>query len=438
MSYARAPRTCQRCPPKEYARLLARMHANGMVAFAAEEGRATSGLFAVWKKRGVSQRLIGDMRPANVWFDTPPIEYTGGDSITRMFVPADQVLEMSKLDLSDYFYKCRAGRTVGAKFFGLRKIPRAALERAGVHLADACFDAAGCTYPFLEVLPMGWGPSPSIAQLAHECLLYGTAGDGGPRAQELTPLLEPDGRWSSLRVPPTGSRATTHSLVIDDLLLLRTVTRPPANDTTSPGAPPRPVPSDDLIDAIRQRYTAVGIECREAKVHPFASTAEALGYALHDNTWSCTLLRYAELIATVNALVRRGWTRPREVDSLVGRFTNVFLLHRMSLSIFSSAYVFIQRAGDRPARLWPSVAHELLVAADILPLVQADVSRPCAPLLLQTDASPSGSGMVYSSCIPGGVSALENECRRPRPLLRRVPEEDPAVAAAMRTQFDCL
>ena len=272
---------------------------------------------------------------------------------------------------------------------------------------------------------MGWGPSPSIAQLAHECLLYGTAGDGGPRAQELTPLLEPEGRWSSLRVPPTGSRATTHSLVIDDLLLFRTVTQPPANDTTSPGVPPRPVPSDDLIDAIRQRYTAVGLECREAKVHPFASTAEALGYALHDNTWSCTLLRYAELIATVNALVRRGWTRPREVDSLVGRFTNVFLLHRMSLFIFSSAYVFIQRAGDRPARLWPSVAHELLVAADILPLVQADVSRPCAPLLLQTDASPSGSGMVYSSCIPGGVSAVENECRRPRPLLRRVPEEDP-------------
>ena len=41
---------------------------------------------------------------------------------------------------------------------------------------------------------MGWGRSPSIAQLAHECLLYGTAGDGGPRAQVLTSLLEPEGR----------------------------------------------------------------------------------------------------------------------------------------------------------------------------------------------------------------------------------------------------
>ena len=134
--------------------------------------------------------------------------------------------------------------------------------------------------------------------------------------------------------------------------------------------------------------------------------------------------------------MRRGWTRLREIDSLVGRFTNVFLLHRMSLSIFSSAYVYIQRAGDRSARLWPSVAHELRVAADILPLVQANVSRPCVPLLLQTDASLSVSGMMYSSCIPGGVFALE--CRGPRPLLLRVPEEDPAVAAAMRTQFDCL
>ena len=36
----------------------------------------------------------------------------------------------------------------------------------------------------------------------------------------------------------------------------------------------------------------------------------------------------------------------------------------------------------------------------------------------------------------GGASALEEECRRPRPLLRNLPEEDPRVAAALRSRFD--
>ena len=33
----------------------------------------------MWKQREVSQRLIGDMRPANVWFVTPDIEYMPSD-----------------------------------------------------------------------------------------------------------------------------------------------------------------------------------------------------------------------------------------------------------------------------------------------------------------------------------------------------------------------
>ena len=425
------PPSCQRCPGREFARLLARMYANGMVAFAAAPGRSQSGLFAVWKQRGVSQRLIGDMRPANVWFVTPEIEYTGGDALTRMFVRSDELLELGKMDLSDYFYKCSAGEVLGPRFFGLRKLKRSALERAGVQLGDECFDAEGFTHPYLTVLPMGWGPSPAIAQSAHESLLYGAAGLGGARAQKLAPLLEPEGRWSSLRVPPVGSTATVHSLVIDDLLLFRTRSLAP---TPEPAA--EPSPSDALLAVIRERYTEAGLECREKKVQPFAPAAEALGYKLQDNTWSCTLARFEELTNAVDAVLRRGWTYAREIDSLIGRFTNVFLLHRFSLAIFSAAYVYIKRVGARRARLWPSVARELRLAADLLPLVQADVSRPCLPCLIQTDASPSGSGMVYSSDVPGGASALEEECRRPRPLLRNLPEEDPRVAAALRSRFD--
>ena len=60
----------------------------------------------------------------------------------------------------------------------------------------------------------------------------------------------------------------------------------------------------DRLAIIRERYTEAGLECREAKVQPFAPAAEALGYKLQDNTWSCTPARFEELTNAVDAVLR--------------------------------------------------------------------------------------------------------------------------------------
>ena len=72
---------------------------------------------------------------------------------------------------------------------------------------------------------MGFGPSPGIAQGAHEAILYGAAGEGSELAQRLEPVLNPAARWSSEHVPELDSPAarTPHAVVVDDVLLFRQV-----------------------------------------------------------------------------------------------------------------------------------------------------------------------------------------------------------------------
>ena len=85
---------------------------------------------------------------------------------------------------------------------------------------------------------------------------------------------------------------------------------------------------------------------------------------------------------------------------MLGKFTNLFLLHRLSLATFSSVHAFVRKLGARTARLWPSVLRELQRALALLPLIRAELDRAVAPVLLQTDASATGFGVVYIGSAP--------------------------------------
>ena len=128
---------------------------------------------------------------------------------------------------------------------------------------------------------------------------------------------------------------------------------------------------------------------------------------------------------------RRGFARPREVERVLGKFTNLFLLHRLSLAIFSSVYAFVRKLGARTARLWPSVLRELQRALALLPLIRAELDRAVAPVLLQTDASATGFGVVYTHSIP--PADLRREVSRPRGAMSK--GADPwTVARALGTR----
>ena len=143
-----------------------------------------------------------------------------------------------------------------------------------------------------------------------------------------------------------------------------------------------------------QRYADVGLEAKPSKVHAYASTQVLLGYQLDDNELFLQPCRYWDLVRRVDALDRRGYAQPREVESIVSAMTHAMLLHRLSLSVFGAVYAFAQKCGSRTVRVWPSVLTELRRALAILPLVRADLGRPVSELLLQTDACETGGGVV--------------------------------------------
>ena len=464
----RSVRSCHRVQDGSYPTLIARMFSAGMCDFSVGTDHRSLGLFGVWKVVGERMRLIVDARPANIWFRTPPYEFTTGDSLARIQVPPGFELEVAKADLADYFHACRTEAGVRS-FFPLKPLSVESLRALGVHVPGSCTGSGGFTTPRLTTLPMGWGPSPAIAQAGHEAVLYG-------QVSGLPGVLDPVSRFSSQRTPAEGL-SHFHALVIDDLLLFRLVEVPrrrfhPAECGFSPVATTKEnvsapalskeslkdpakkkleknsgvggtdhspagldtegervqtkekgtygrltsVGSQDggaevSLAKVLQRYGDVDLPVKLEKVHDYARSQDILGHTLSQGTLRASGAKYTRIAAEVWALERRGFARPREVERITGRFTHIFLLHRLSLAVFSSVYAFARRLGHVAAPVWRSVLQEFRRALALVPIVRSDLSRPVSPVLLQTDASGDGSAVVYTKAVP--LLALQRECRRP-------------------------
>ena len=413
---ARLSRSCHRISAKEYAKLVARMCSGDMAELWPSPADFICGLFGRWKIHGRTQRLLVDARPPNCMFDNPKYVHTGGDSIARMQVSPGYDLLVAKADLKNFYHSCRAPLPL-RKFFGMRKVKAAHLRAAGLEVLPSQVDKQGFTHPRLSTIPMGWGPAPGVSQGSHECILYGSDGEGSDRAREFVPVLDPAARWSSQSVPEidTAAAASPHALVVDDLVLFKQRKRRSRRKRPqrSGGSKlPAPFDGDSRLPEACARYAEVGLEAHPEKIHDFATEQDVLGYRLERNVLRARNARFAELRSWVRSLERRQWARPREVERLVGKFTHLFLLQRFALATFAAVYAFAQKVGHRRARLWPSVLRELRTALAIVPLVRSDLTRPVAEVTLQTDASAAGTGVVYTRAVPH--RDLRRECMRPR------------------------
>ena len=124
-------------------------------------------MFAVWKEVDKIQGLIIDGRPVNEYFTSPTLEFTCDEDLSRLQVRLGFLLQAAKCDLRDFFHCCEATDEL-KKYFGLKGVPAALLREAGVEVSADCVDDSGYTLPRLTTLLMGFGPSPGIAQAAHE------------------------------------------------------------------------------------------------------------------------------------------------------------------------------------------------------------------------------------------------------------------------------
>jgi hypothetical protein len=104
-------------------------------------------------------------------------------------------------------------------------------------------------------------------------------------------------------------------------------------------------------------------------------------------------------------LLRHDLCSGRELAALLGRWTWAMLCRRPALAIFSSVYRFVEIAGRREFQLsrWLTVILELSTAVDIAPLLYADWYADWQPLVVATDASIIGQGVVAAAVEPERV-----------------------------------
>ena len=441
----------QSASASEYIATLARLFRVGMCVFSADAAVDVIGLFAQWKDAPTattegSQRFLADGRRPNSRFLTPSYEHTTSEDIVRQEVDEGTQLEMAKADAADFFHTFRTIEDL-QQYFGLRPVSAEALAQHGIVVPLDKVDSAGRTHPRLSTLPMGFVAAPSIAQGAHESVLYGSEGSGSDDARALAPALHPAARLSSRNQPALDSAAARepHAIVIDDVLCFRQVQRRAAASrphdpavaaaevaaaTTGGDFAELTPQSGTTFQRVLARYKEVNIRTKRSKVFDYSPTQVGLGVLLDDNEFRTPPDRYVEINAEVQDLLRRGWARPRQVERLVGRITSRMLLLRLTLSIFDAVYAFARKVGDRHARLWPAVAAELEHACALLPLMRADVSRRTAPVLAQCDACNSGDAVVYTEHVP--LPELRREALRPRTRIR-----DPADEWSVQQALAC-
>lgn len=412
---------------REYAVLVVRMARARMVGFR-DSVKVINGLFGVWKKtpvrkkgegrvpggrherrRGRKQprqraggvegdmdegpwetegvvRVITDMRPGNCYFIEPEgVDLVSPTGLCQLHIEDDEVLVTSKADLDNFFFRCRMPSEY-EEYFGLEAITAAELREGGAtedELKEWGYvdGQKERRHPCLQVLPMGWAHSPFIAQKAHEEAL-----NKHSALRENTRLRESK---------PWGRRKEWHFSYIDDTVVGVICKRWRIKEGLAR--------CNEIMETALAAYRLIGLPVRPDKVSPAALLQEVLGLILDGlagRVCVCGLKR-RRLAAAIRELLKGGKCSGRALSQIVGHVTWAVLCRRPLLCLVWQCYRFIKALDRRVGELWPEVRRELAAMADLLPLAEGDLRRAWAkaaggkPLVLASDASPDGGGVVY-------------------------------------------
>jgi hypothetical protein len=363
----RAPKAVL-CPPAEYLRLILRMKDAGMLHFTTKPA-VVNGLFGVPKDDGSSIRLIIDARPANaVFIDPPPVSLPTPDVLVELQAKPGQQLWMAKADLDNFYHRIMLPEWMWPYF----ALP--ALESADLGL-EGQFGACPL-FPCCKTLPMGWSHSVFCAQVGHEYLLDSS-----------TSLKAAD------RILPGGDRRIDrlrHSVYIDDLYLFSLSRRE----------------TDTALDEYTRVCHCKGIPVKPSKVvRATCGRLEWLGVEVdgtsHEIGVSPTKLQV--LCQETERFLQHRFSSGHALARLVGKWTWAALLRRPALAVFSSVYRFIDSAKWKSYRIWASVQLELSIIMNIAPLLYWCLSAPWAPVVVATDASMDGQGVVATPMADSAV-----------------------------------
>lgn len=104
-----------------------------------------------------------------------------------------------------------------------------------------------------------------------------------------------------------------------------------------------------------------------------------------------------KLFRETNPVVASTTASPKKIQEIVGLWSWALLLRRQLFSVLFHTYNFCrQPQPERKRRISDAIIRELSILLDVFPMVYADLSLPLSKVIYDSDASPSGAGVVYA------------------------------------------
>eukprot|EP01094_Clydonella_sp_ATCC50884_P005289 TRINITY_DN1421_c1_g2_i1.p1 TRINITY_DN1421_c1_g2~~TRINITY_DN1421_c1_g2_i1.p1 ORF type:complete len:568 (+),score=28.44 TRINITY_DN1421_c1_g2_i1:1455-3158(+) len=356
----------------EYKVLLRRMQEAGMVRFAEPaEVRATNGLFCVRKGDG-ALRLILDARPGNRWLHPPPNpELPRPECLAALELPSERDFFTGKMDLSNFYHSLQLPAVL-QPFFALPWIWSAECGLVGPNRLVA---------PVPLTVPMGLSHAVFLGQSVHVHVLI--------RAPSSPFRIL--GVYANGRALVVSWHAFFFIIYIDDLMI---------------GSLNRELVMEAMRYAQRAYEEAQFVVKQEKSVWPL-ERPRAIVFMGTELTAAGLLLPTADRLRSLCARTRTVCSQeviPRRVlEHVVGGWVWVLLIRRPLLSALWHVYRITSHGPLIVVSAELRAELERLIK--LVPCIQLDLKAKWAPILVATDASMTGGGLVYAEAEPPVVRA---------------------------------
>ena len=357
--------------PSKYHNLVGDLCSCNLLGFT-DQPRVQVGLFFVTKKNH-KQRMIIDARRTNKLFRKPPTTVLGSvDAWSRVEVPSGDPLFLAQEDVRDYFYRLGIDKELG-QYFCLPPVDPLLLEKSMGKIPEDLValqgQSTGPYYPYMRVLPMGFAWSFHLAHEAH-CEVARRVLPGVPFLQDRTPA------------PVMGRGQGQH----------RTSLLVYADNCNHMGIDSSEVAGEQKT--VRETLHQLHLDTHD--IAESSTLAESLGVRVNGLSGEIqpTPHRDWRLDRALWALSTRPYITGEQLQVVVGHMTVRALLHRGLMCILRHAYTFIEQSYTKKQRLWPSVAEEMEMFRNLLPIAKHNMQAPWDSFPLCTDASLSGYAVM--------------------------------------------
>eukprot|EP00899_Mesostigma_viride_P022784 jgi/Mesvir1/3690/Mv14978-RA.1 len=404
--YWNVPAPSRGCTMAEWGKLMGRAADVGMVEFRETRPKWVDGCFGVAKGVGELRLIVNKKLGNALWVDPPKTVLPHLGIYSEVYIKGR--CYTAKSDLVSYYYTIQ----VPEWWWDYQGLPDVWSTDVGLP------GRRRRVWPVLKVLAMGHSHAVALGEAIHEMVLYAT-GALDPRRQvnrltsvgELTVLRNAWGNPTALAIeykeestremqidledPP----APMVSITIDDLVVsngrtCEAVNRLIASAIEDGYAPNNLVPSKDK--------TIMASPEGEDEL-------EALGVVhRRDGVLEPTAKQLTLVVAHTRVLLERGRATAEALAAVVGRWVWLQMLSRTCLSIWQQSFKFINLKGwgQRTRPLWQGVRDELECAMALAPMLRVDRGAALAPVVVASDASSFGQGVVYAEMAPAEVTEL--------------------------------